>query len=71
MTVGWLGRVRGGRNRNLGMSIAPLKSQRTRTPVYSRALRRVKWVVQREVHGKLRSDEELRERGIGGGKGVV
>src|SRR6218665_475707 len=32
------------------------KAKRTRTPAYSRALRRIKGVFQRVVHGKLRSD---------------
>jgi len=32
------------------------KAKLTRAPAYSRALRRIKGVVQRVVHGKLRSD---------------
>ena len=46
-------------SRNLGISRAPLKSQAhqdTIAPAYSRALRWIKGVVQRVVHGKLRSD---------------
>ena len=45
--------LRVGRNRNLGISIAPLRPKRTRTPAYSETLRQIKgvYVVQRIVHG--------------------
>src|SRR6218665_1742623 len=49
------------RNHNLGISRAPLKSQAHRAPAYSRALRRIKGVVQRVVHRW--NEREDREEG--------
>ena len=52
------------RSHNLGISRAPLKTKRTRAPAYARALRRIKGVVKRVVHGKLRSDFQWVRGGI-------
>ena len=50
------------RNCNLGISRTPLKAKRTRAPAYSRALQRVKGVVEMVVHGKLRFDFQKGKR---------
>ena len=44
------------RHRNFRILERHSKAKRTRAPAYSRTLRRIKGVVQRVVHGKLRSN---------------